>query len=112
MRGLYDDSFHEWKLILPYLNEKSFGISFKFLSNLLFKSYKTKFFPSFYGEIILNWKKHLVTMAEIPSCILSQYLWYNRSIKVDKASIHFLTFSEKSINYVLQLFSDNGSIKK
>ena len=112
MRGLYDDSFHEWKLILLYLNEKSFGISFKFLSNLLFKSYKTKFFPSFYGEIILNWKKHLVMMAEISSCILSQYLWYNRSIKVDKASIHFLTFSEKSINYVLQLFSDNGSIKK
>ena len=51
-------------------------------------------------------------MAEIPSCILSQYLWYNRSIKVDKTSIHFLTFSEKSINYVLQLSSDNGSIKK
>ena len=31
---------------------------------------------------------------------------------MDKASFHFLTFSEKSINYVSQLFSDNGSIKK
>ena len=31
---------------------------------------------------------------------------------MDKVSIHFLTFSEKSINYVSQLFSDNGSIKK
>ena len=50
-------------------------------------------------------------MAEIPSCILPQYLWYNKSIQVDKASIHFLTFSEKSVNYVSQLFSDNGLLK-
>ena len=51
-------------------------------------------------------------MAEIPSCILSEYLWYNKSIQVDKAYFHFLTFSEKSIYYVLQLFSDNDSTKK
>ena len=51
-------------------------------------------------------------MAKIPSYILSQYLWYNKSVQVDKASIYFLTFSEKSISYVLQLFSDNSSIKK
>ena len=51
-------------------------------------------------------------MAEIPSCILSQYLWYNKSIPLDKASIRFLTFSEKIVTYVSQLFSDNGSIKK
>ena len=51
-------------------------------------------------------------MAEIPSCKLSQYLWYNKSIQVDKASNNFLTFSEKSINYVSQVFSGNGFIKK
>ena len=45
---LYDHSFHEWKLIPLYLIEKSFGRSFKFHSNLLFKSNKTKLFPSFY----------------------------------------------------------------
>ena len=39
--------------------------SFKIQSNLLFKSNKTKIFPSFYREIILNWKKHLAMMAEI-----------------------------------------------
>ena len=45
---LYDNSFHEWKLIPLYLIEKYFGSSFKFHSNLLFKSSKTNFFPSFY----------------------------------------------------------------
>ena len=100
-------------MILLNLIEKSSGTSFKFHSrNLLFKSNKTKLFPAFYREIILNWKKHIAMMAEIPSCILPQYLWHNKSIQVDKASVHFLTFSEKSINYVSQLFSDNGSIKR
>ena len=31
---------------------------------------------------------------------------------MDKASVHFSTFSEESINHVLQLSSDNGSIEK
>ena len=60
IRRLYDNSFHEWKLIPLYLIEKSFGTSFKFHSNLLFKSNKTKFFPSFYRQIILNWKSVLL----------------------------------------------------
>ena len=30
LRTIYDNSFHEWKLILLYLIEKSFGTSFKF----------------------------------------------------------------------------------
>ena len=51
-------------------------------------------------------------MIEIPSCILSQYLWYNWNIQVDKTSIHFSRFSEKNINYVSQLFNNIDSIKK
>ena len=31
---------------------------------------------------------------------------------VEKAFVYFLQFSAKSINHVLQLFSDKGSIKK
>ena len=51
-------------------------------------------------------------MAEIPSCILSQYLWYNANIQVDKTSIQFSRFSIKNIRYVSQFFNHNGSIKK
>ena len=75
-----DNSFHEWKLIPLHLIEKSFGTSFKFHSNLLFKINKTKFFPPFFWETFLNKKKHLAMMTEIPSCILPQYLWYNESL--------------------------------
>ena len=86
---VYDDSLHEWKLILLYLIEESFGTSFKLHSNLIFKSNKTKFFQLFYREIILNWIKNLAMMAEIPPCVLLQYLWYNKGIQVGKVSIHF-----------------------
>ena len=54
LRRLYDNSFHKWKMIPLYLIEKSFGTSFKFHPNLLFKSNKIKFFPSFYRQISLN----------------------------------------------------------
>ena len=50
--------------------------------------------------------------TEVPSCILSQHLWYNRSIEVDNSSFYFLKLSQKCINYVSQLFSDNGSTKQ
>ena len=79
IRRLYDNSFPEWKLISLHLIEKSFGTSFKFPSYFIFKSNKTKFSPSFYRKIILNWNKHLSMIVEISSCILSQYLWYNTS---------------------------------
>ena len=51
-------------------------------------------------------------ITEVPSCILSQYLWYNRDIQVDNSSVYFLKFTEKNINYVSQLFSDNGPINQ
>ena len=51
-------------------------------------------------------------MIEITSCILPHYLWYNANIQVDKTSIRFSRFSEKNVNYVSQLFNNNGSIKK
>ena len=43
-------------------------------------------------------------MTEIPSCILSQHLWYN-------ANIQFSQFSEKN-NIFSQHFNKNGSIKR
>ena len=96
IRRLYDNSFHEWKLIPSYLIEKSFDISFIFHSNILFKSNKFKFFLSFYRETVLNWKKCLAMITEIPPCILWQYPWYNGSIQVDNASVYFLKFSKKT----------------
>ena len=42
------------KAFKPYLTEKSFATSFKFHSDLFFKSNKTNFLPFFYWEIIFE----------------------------------------------------------
>ena len=101
----------EWKLISLFLIKKSFGISFKFYSNLFFKRNKINFFPSFYRKIFLYWKKNLARKPEVLSCILSQYLWYNKNIQVDKNSIYLVRFSKKNVNYVFQVFRPDGFIK-
>ena len=95
IRRLYDNSFHEQKLILHYEIEKSFGRSFKFHSNLHFKNNKTNSFQSFYREITLYWKKYLAMMTKLVPFILSQYLWFNMNIQVVKTSIHLSRFSKK-----------------
>ena len=64
IKRLYDNYFPEGKLVPLYLNEKSFGTSFKFHSNLLFKSNRIKFSSSFYRQSILNWKKRHAMITE------------------------------------------------
>ena len=110
--------FHEWKLILLYLIDIAINNAVLHLNFIRIYSFKvincnkTKFYPSFYREIILKWKKkHLAMITEIPSCVLSRYLLYKDSTQVEKASVNFLKFSKKSIDYVSQRLGDNGSIK-
>ena len=50
IRRLYDNSSHEWNLILLSFIERSFGTSFEIHSKLLFRTNKTIFFQSFYRE--------------------------------------------------------------
>ena len=111
VRRLYDDSFHEWKTIPLKLIKKSFGSHFKFHSNLLFNISCINDFPSFYLDIFCNWKKCFSTNPETPSCILSQYLRFNKFIIVDNSYVDFTNFSTKSINFVSDLVNENCNFK-
>ena len=111
IRRIYNNLFHEWKLIPLFLIKKSFGSSFKFYSNLFSKRNKVKFFPSSFRETFSYYKKYLTRKSELPSCIFSQYLWHNQNIQLDKNSICLVPFSEKNVNYVSQPFRPDSSIK-
>ena len=43
--------------------------------------------------------------------LLSEFIWFNSNIKVDSKSVHFSFFSDKSLNFIGQLFNDNGNTK-
>ena len=102
---LYDESFHEWKIIPIRLIKNAFGNSFRFHSNLASKRY-VKSFPyyyryilymiyyiHYYRDILLNWKRYLSQKSDVPSCILSQNWWYNQYIQMDIEPVHLVKFS-------------------
>ena len=78
-----------------------------FHSNLSFKQKLIKSFPSFYKEILLNWKAFFSKTPETPSSALSQFLWYNIYIQIDEGDVHL----SNNLNFLFQLFDKNGSIK-
>ena len=71
VKKLYEENFHEWKVIPLHLIYIILDQNFKFHSNL---SYDTKLltsFPVFYENIFRYWSQHLNVLPELPSCILS-----------------------------------------
>ena len=38
------------------------------------------------------------------------FLWFNKHILIEKKSIFFRYFSDKTLNFVYQLFDNNGSV--
>ena len=110
IKKLYD-CFHERKITTLHLLNKYFYPSFKFHSNLHFESKLLKDFPSFYKQILMNWKKYFIASPITPSCVLSQFLWYNSYIKIDNKAVYLEFFSTKNINFITQLFNTEGSVK-
>ena len=71
-----------------------------------------KNFSSFYLDIFCNWKRYFSTHPETPSCILAQYLWFNKFIIVDNSYLNFTYFSNKNINFVSDLLNQNCNFKR
>jgi len=111
VQKLFDKNFHEWKVIPLYLIELNLGKHFRFHSNLLIKSSILQNFPSYYQEMINNWSKYLSSDVSVTSTIMSQFLWYNKYILIDKRSFNISDMSDKGLNYVGQLFTAEGKIK-
>ena len=83
VKKLYGNPFHEWKIVLLHILNKYFGPSFKLYSKLHFEKNLLKDVPSFYKQILMNWKKYFIAPLITPSCIVSQFLGYHSYIKID-----------------------------
>ena len=55
LRKLFDENFHEWKIIPSHLINKYFGKSPKFHSCLSFDRKLLTKFPKFYENILFQW---------------------------------------------------------
>ena len=109
---LYDNIFHEWKVIPLHLICITFVQNCKFHSNL---PYDTKLFPSFpvfYKNIFRYWSQHFTVSPELPTCTLFTFLWYSKSILISNKPTYFKHFSNNNLNYVTQLFDDTENTKE
>ena len=111
IRILYDENFHEWKIIPSYLIKTIFFKNFKFHPCLDPSKRSLKNTPNFYKEMITNWVKCLSYSPSLPSAILSQFWWLNSNIKINNRSILISDFARKNINFVCQIFHENGKTK-
>ena len=59
----------------------------------------------------MNWKKYFIASPITPSGVLSQFIWYNSYIKIDSKAVYLKSLSTKNINFVIQLFHTDGSVK-
>ena len=102
VKKLYDESFHEWKIIPLTLIKNTFGQCFIFHSNLDF-NVSLNSFPEFYINIFHSWKNTFAFLSLTPSCLRSQFLWFNKDIKINNKPFHFQDFSKENINFVEHL---------
>ena len=108
---LYNDNFHEWKIIpLRYIS-LYLGKNFKFHSSLEIPLNILDNFPTYYKNLMQCWIKHLSKPPITPSAVASQYLWFNTNIKVDKKVVFYKEFSDKQVNFLTDLFDVYGKQK-
>ena len=110
LRKLCDENFHEWKIITFHVINKYLRKSFKFHSCIFFDRKLLIKFSEFYRNILLQWSSSLFASSELPSCILSTFIWFNKHILIEKKPIFFCYFSDKGLNFVYQLFDYNGNV--
>ena len=111
IRRLYNECHHDWKIIpLNYINN-ALGKNFKFHSNLSIPNKTINSLPSFYKDIINSWCKYYSCTPKVSSLVSSQFLWYSSYIKIDKEVVCYKEFADKKINFVSDLFDENGELK-
>ena len=110
VKRLYDDSFHDHKVILLFLIKSHLGKSFVFHFNLSIRQKIEKNCPKFYQEILKRWVKYLTSSPKVLSAVTSQLIWYNEYIKIDNNTISYF-FSQKNLNHIGDLFENNSKMR-
>ena len=111
VKRLFEDDFHDWKVIPLFLIGKHLGKNFKFHNNIDISNDILSKFPSFYQDIFIKWINNFTSKPTLPSMILSEVICFNSNIKVVSKPVNFSFFSDKNLNFIGQLIKDNENTK-
>ena len=96
VKRLFEDDFHDWKVIPLFLIGKHLVKNFKFHNNMDISNDILSKFPSFYKDIFIKWISKFISKPTLPSMILSEFIWFNSNIKVNSKPVHFSFLSDKT----------------
>ena len=109
VKRLFEDYFHDCKVIPLFLTSKHLGKNFNFHNNIDLSNHILSNFSSFYQDLFIKCINNYTPKPTHPTMILSEFIWFNSNIKVDSKPVHFSFFSNK--NFIGQFFNDNGKTK-
>ena len=96
VKRLFEDDFHNLKVIPLLLISKHLGKSFKFHNNIDISNEILPKFPSFYQDVFIKWINNFTSKSILLSMFLSNVNWFNSNIKVDSKPVHFSFFLTKT----------------
>ena len=106
IKTLHEDSFHAWKVIPLLLIKNYLRKNVVFYSNLNITQKVVKKFPKFCQKIFRSWEKYLSSPTKFLSVVASQFIWYNKYIKIGNKTIYCYYFSQKNLNHVGDIFEN------
>ena len=98
IKRLFDNNFHQWKLIPLFVICQHLGKKIKFHSNLEVSHSILCKFPKCYKEIFIRWYRDLPSPATLPSTVS----WYNKHVEIDNKNIYLYNFLNRNLNFVGQ----------
>ena len=96
VKRLFEDDFHNWKIIPLFLIGKHLVKNFKFHNNIDISNDILSKFPTFSQDIFIKCINNFTAKPTLPSMILSKFIWFNSNIKVDSKPAHFYFFLTKT----------------
>ena len=89
VKRLFEDHFHDWKVIPLFLICKHLCKNFKFYNNIDTSNGILSKFPSFCQDIFIKWINNITSKPTLSSMILSEFIWFNSNIKVHRKPVDF-----------------------
>ena len=96
VRRLLGDDIHDWKVIALFLIGKPLGKNFKFHNDIDTNNDILSNFLSFHQDNFIKWIYNNASKPNVPSMILSEFIWFKSNIKVDIKAVHFPFFLTKT----------------
>ena len=92
MKRLFEDDFHDWKVIPLLLMGKQLGKNLKLHNSIDINNDIFSKFPTSYLDIFIRWINNYTSRPTVPFMILPKFIWFNSNLKVDNEPVHFSFF--------------------